>query len=285
VAALGALVVVALVAALGLASGAAATGPLPPGTGPQGRVPQFKVECGYSHSALDDPIVWPGRPGASHRHDFFGSTAVDADSDGADLLGTDTTCQQRLDTASYWAPSLFVDGAPVEPLGGSAYYRPAPGVDPTTLEPYPTGLALIAGDMHATEAQDTGVVAWHCGASPDLRTEPPTCPASAPLGLRTTFPDCWDGERLSSPDHHAHAAYSERGRCPSSHPVALPQLVFDIHYPVHGEVGELHLASGDPVTAHADFLNGWDPDKLAREVDLCLRGGRVCGVVSSRATG
>ena len=147
----------------------------PIGTGPQGRVPQFKVECGYSHSANDDPIVWPGRPGASHRHDFFGSTAVDAHSTGGSLVGTQTTCQQRLDTASYWAPSLFVDGEPVEPIDLKAYYRTGPGIDPGDLVPYPTDLALIAGDMHATEPQDTDVVAWHCGASPDLRAEPPTC--------------------------------------------------------------------------------------------------------------
>ena len=49
------------------------------GLGPQGRVPQFKVECGWSHSAPDDPIVHPGTPGRSHLHDFFGNTATDAD--------------------------------------------------------------------------------------------------------------------------------------------------------------------------------------------------------------
>src|SRR5690606_37783473 len=149
------------------------------------------------------------------------------------LLGTDTTCQQRLDTASYWAPSLFVDGEPVEPLGGNAYYRPGPGVDPATLVPYSTGLALIAGNMHAAGPQDTAIVAWHCGASPELHQAPTTCPPSSPLGLRLAFPDCWDGRNLTSADHHAHAAYAARGRCPASHPVALPQLVFDIHYPVH----------------------------------------------------
>ena len=50
--------------------------------GPQGRVPQFKVECAWSHSAPDDPIVHPNHPGRSHLHDFFGSTETDADSDG-----------------------------------------------------------------------------------------------------------------------------------------------------------------------------------------------------------
>ena len=48
--------------------------------GPQGTVGQFVVECGYSHSAPDDPIVYPGQPGMSHEHDFFGNVTTDADS-------------------------------------------------------------------------------------------------------------------------------------------------------------------------------------------------------------
>src|SRR3546814_20735077 len=36
------------------------------GMGPQGRVPQFKVECGWSHPATAEPIVHHGHPGRSH---------------------------------------------------------------------------------------------------------------------------------------------------------------------------------------------------------------------------
>src|SRR5690606_29223909 len=119
-------------------------------TGPQGRVPQFKVECEHSHSAPDDPIVHPGQPGRAHLHDFFGSVETDAHSTPASLLGTDTTCQNRKDTAAYWAPALLRDGEPVEPTTGVAYYRPGAGVDPTTVAPFPEGLVIIAGDQTAT---------------------------------------------------------------------------------------------------------------------------------------
>jgi hypothetical protein len=34
--------------------------PTPVRLGPQGAHPQFIVECDWSHSALDDPIVMPG---------------------------------------------------------------------------------------------------------------------------------------------------------------------------------------------------------------------------------
>ena len=68
----------------------------------------FAASCPFSHSASDDPIVFPGRPGLSHRHDFFGSTVTDADSTARRLraAGT-TTCDLAGDTAAYWAPALL----------------------------------------------------------------------------------------------------------------------------------------------------------------------------------
>jgi Domain of unknown function (DUF1996) len=255
------------------------------GLGPQGRVPQFKVECAWSHAAPDDPIVHPGYPGRSHLHDFFGNVATDADSSATELVEHDTTCQNKLDTAAYWAPALLREGVPVTPSGSVAYYRPGPGTDLESVHPYPPGLMMIAGDPAATEPQAPAIAAWHCGASPILSAAPPSCPRTAPLGVRIAFPDCWDGEHLDSHDHRAHLATAVRGRCPDSHPVAIPQLVFEVHYPLTGDPTGLELASGGVHGVHADFLNTWDQAALEREVRVCLNGGKVCGVVSNRATG
>ena len=38
----------------------------------------FRIPCAYSHMAFDDPIVYPGRPGAAHLHTFFGNTGTNA---------------------------------------------------------------------------------------------------------------------------------------------------------------------------------------------------------------
>ena len=278
------LAAVALVLGLSLASDPSVADERVPGLGPQGRRPQFKVECGLSHSAPDDPIVHPGLPGASHLHDFFGSEIVDAHTTPGDLLGSATTCQQKLDTASYWAPALFDHGEKVDPLDLVAYYRPAYGADPATLVAYPHGLVMIAGDAHATEHQPMSVAAWHCGASPNLSPEPPVCPDTTPLAVRIAFPSCWDGVRLDSADHKEHLAYAVDGDCPDSHPVPVPELVVDIAYPITGEGHDLSIASGPTSTAHADFMNGWDQDKLEQEVRVCLNPGRICGIVSNRAT-
>ena len=42
--------------------------------------------CDYSHSLKDDPIVYPGQPGVSHLHDFYGNTTTNAYSTIASLL-------------------------------------------------------------------------------------------------------------------------------------------------------------------------------------------------------
>jgi hypothetical protein len=256
-----------------------------PALGPQGGAPQFTVECGWSHAAPDDPIVHPGRPGRSHLHDFFGATEVDAHSSAASLVGGGTTCDNRLDTAAYWAPALLDDGEPVEPVRSVLYYGVGGGVDPATVEPFPPGLLAIAGDPAPSAPQPVEVAAWRCGVSPVLHPEPPACPRGAPLAVRIAFPDCWDGRRTDSVDHRSHLARSESGSCPRSHPVPVPLLVMTISYPVWGDGHDLELASGGVHGLHADFVNAWDAAALEREVRACLNRAKVCGVVSNRATG
>jgi hypothetical protein len=245
----------------------------------QGR---FVVDCAYSHSLPDDPIVHPRAPGASHLHDFFGATEVTAFSRAALLVEGDTTCETQQDTASYWAPALLDgEGQPIEPIGSDAYYRAAPGVDPADVEPFPFGLTVIGGDSSATEAQATDVVGWSCGPNPVRHQTPPPCQEGNSLVLRVTFPDCWDGDHLTSADHLSHMARSDADGCPESHPVVVPQLELVVEYPVYGEAtDELYLASGSIETAHADFYNAWEEEKLAEEVGYCIQADVICGAPS-----
>jgi hypothetical protein len=257
----------------------------PTEAGPQGRVPQFVVECGFSHAGPNDPIVHYGHSGRSHLHTFFGATVTDASTTADDLATSGTTCAQKLDRASYWAPALLDHGEMVEPLAASAYYRPGVGIDPSTVEPYPYGLKLLGGDQTATEPQPLDEVAWSCGTGSVRAAEPPTCAEGRPLRLLVAFPDCWDGEHLDSDDHVSHTARSGEGACPETHPVAVPQLLLAITYPVTGAGHDLSLASGSVLTGHADFFNGWDAAKLRTEVASCINRGVTCGVVGNRPNG
>jgi hypothetical protein len=253
--------------------------------GPQGGRGQFVVECGFSHVGADDPIVYPGQPGASHEHVFFGNTTTDAVSTLASLDAGDTTCDQHLDRAAYWVPALYDGAAMIEPVKSTAYYRAGLDIDPKAVQPYPSGLMMIAGNAAAQTEQPLEVVAWTCGAGIERSTLPPECPPGRNVRLILTFPDCWDGVRLDSANHIDHVAYSTGGICPSTHPVAVPQLQFSVEYAHTGPTDGLELASGGLLSGHADFMNAWDTEKLADEVSLCLHRDVVCGVTSGKISG
>lgn len=255
-----------------------------PVTGPQGAVGQFIVECELSHIAADDPILYPGQAGASHLHAFFGNVSTSAGSTLEELVSSPTSCDDPQDTAAYWVPVLIDDGQIIAPMSSVAYYRAGLGIEATTVQAYPPGLVMIAGDPMASEPQPLSVVAWSCGNGSQRDVLPPECPRRVWLRLDVTFPDCWDGENLDSPGHRGHLRYSNQGQCPTSHSVPVPQLIFSVVYPVFGDVAHLRLASGSLLTGHADFVNSWHQEKLVNEVEVCLQREKVCGISSGRFT-
>lgn len=237
---------------------------------------QIVVECGYSHSDTVDPIVFPGETDKSHLHDFFGSTITAADTTIADLTDGDTTCEIGEDRAAYWAPALFDGDTKIEPASSDAYYRAPPGVEPEDVGTIPEGLVMIGGNQVAEAVQPPAHVGWTCSGNGRRTAEPHPCKQATTLEV--TFPDCWDGKNLDSEDHMSHMARSGPEGCPGSHPEPIPQLEFIVWYRFTGNPVDLRLASGDVLTGHADFMNGWDPDRLSTEVGNCLQRDVVCGV-------
>ena len=253
-----------------------------PIAGAQGRVAQFLVECPFSHVLDDDPIVYPNQPGASHTHVFFGNESVNAATSYEALKAGSTRCDQQLDRASYWAPALLNGDRMVTPDKAIAYYRAGVGVDPLSVQPYPKGLKIVAGNAATDEPQSNAVAAWTCGVSIERLVQPPICSESRPLRMLITFPDCWNGTDVDAPDHFSHLAYSSHGACPADHPVSVPQLQLSVVYGFSGDTANLSLASGSILSGHADFFNGWDEAKLASEIAVCLHRKVVCGITSAR---
>jgi hypothetical protein len=70
-------------------------------------------------------------------------------------------------------------------------------------------------------------------------------------------------------------AYSVRGVCSATHPVAVPAITIIYTYPVTGNAATT-LASGNQFSAHADFFNAWHQPELERLVDVCLNALRHC---------
>lgn len=250
----------------------------------------FTVDCEFSHRAPDDPIVYPGEPGASHMHDFFGAAGTDASSTARSLEGGRTTCEDHADTAAYWAPTLYDGATPIQPTRIRAYYRAAVGADVTEVQPPPFGLEVLAGDMHraAGDWPDLDQVAWGCGFRPrTLHHTPPTdCTVASPLTLRLVFADCWNGHDVRSADHRSHVAYSTNGVCPTDHPVPILQVQVSVEYPVWKPTAvaasprseDLTIASGAFEGSHGDFFNSWNPERLADHTTLCVREKANCTI-------
>ena len=237
----------------------------------------FVETCRFSHAAPDDPIVFPGRSGASHDHTFVGNRSTNASSTFGSLRASGTTCRNRADTAAYWVPTLLQDGKPVLPVGATIYYRRGTLVPVRT---FPNNFRMIAGDATATTPQGMRVTFWSCGLAAGMARSStvPTCPAARGsfVRLHIRFPECWDGRRLDSPDHATHMAYATRGACPSTPPVEVPQITQIYRYPSRGGEG-FSLASGGQLSTHADFVNAWKPGALRKLVDDCLNALVHCG--------
>jgi hypothetical protein len=173
------------------------------------------------------------------------------------------------------------------------YYKTGyDGVAPASVQPFPAGLRMIAGDSKATTAQPLDVAWWTCKNSHGDQGERSAtiaatgCRPGQLLVAAVEFPQCWDGRNLDSPDHKAHMAYGagwpDKG-CPSSHPVPLPQVTMWVHWrlPAGVDLTTLRLASDmhdgpGGIANHSDWFGGWDPDTFGLVVEQCLRPSLDC---------
>lgn len=257
-------------------------------------IAQWNVLCSAHHYAADDPIVFPGGSGKSHMHTFFGNKSTDAFSTLDSLAAASpSSCGRDMgtsDLSAYWVPSLMkknADGTSSviksEQLT-TVYYRRAGGGRGPGVIPFPKGLRMIAGDAKATSDQPLSVIAWDCGGgglqSPHMYQCPGT--ASQPIHASLTFPNCWDGVHLDSLDHKSHMAYpvSENGTCPSSHPVSLPRVTFEVDFPGIGGGPDYYTAQGGIYGYHGDFIALWDDQVQNALVSACLNVPNECGNIN-----
>jgi hypothetical protein len=241
--------------------------------------------CSVTKRAPDDPIVFPGQPGRSHDHTFSGSLAINPSSTAEELLRSATNCTNSGDKSSYWMPTLLVNGKPRLPYQVRAYYR-AGTRDTTQLHTIPFGLKMLAGDMMATSPQNAGIAGFQCriegqGATVKKQSLPPQCGSKALFEMSVTFPNCWDGKNLDSPDHRSHMSYASGYKCDPAHPVQIPQLTLAERFAPGTTSGKITLtAMNSPLTLHADFFNAWDPRSLDALMKYCIYAHRFCETVS-----
>ena len=254
---------------------------VPPPTNPPTTHHEFQMNCSVSRSNLpDDPIVFPGLPGASHSHTFMGNNSTNAMSTLASLQAGGTSCITPGDKTGYWMPTLLNGDTPVQPVGRQVIYYKSGVIDYRSVRPAPPGLRYLVGSPNTTQEEfrngPGAVEGWECGNSAFNWDFPATCPAGTQLNIRMQAPSCWNGIHLDTPDHKSHMAYPVLGVCPASHPVAVPMIEFKMAFPVSGDMRNVRLSSGRGYSFHYDFYNVWDPPTQAALVRHCINGGLQC---------
>lgn len=292
----GSRILLVVVAALAFALSTFAVG-LGPNRNAEAQVPDFRndgtgafrVMCGFSHTSADDPIVSPGQPGATHQHLFFGNESTDAFSTASTLrANTESTCHGgALNASAYWVPAMYKgNGNAIVPDQTHVYYKSGT-VDPKTVQLFPEGLSIIAGDPNARFDQPSNIVRWLC--TPDAsessnrvaQATMPRCPQGQFLQASVIFPQCWNGRDLTS-STAAHMAYPTGGTCPASHPRPVPRINLNFLWRIGPEgMAGWRLSSdraGAPAgqSLHADWIDGWNRNVMATWVKNCVRAERNC---------
>lgn len=259
------------------------------------------IVCNFSHRLPDDPIVYPGQPGISMQHDFFGNTTANAYTTASTLQRVSgTTCENAADASGYWAPSLRLpDGTVVAPMYQKTYYtnQAVPSSRRVTVRPFPLGLQMMVGDHSGSGPNPR--VSFLCTGRGYTNTIPTNCKPDPETGTQfnigMNFPTCWDGRTLAPVmGGRDNMAYPDNnGNCPAGYPVHLPEVNMNIAYRL-GQITDLTNVQlsldpeldargnvvrqrwGSLYTAHGDFFMGWREQAARFMVEYCMNKGRVC---------
>ncbi|HET6941453.1 MAG TPA: DUF1996 domain-containing protein [Sphingomicrobium sp.] len=237
------------------------SGAIPPSASPD-VVGAFRFLCNAGQLLYDDPIVFPGQPGKSHLHQFYGNTGANANSTYASLRGGgSSTCMSPLNRSGYWMPAMLDGkGNVIRPDAVWIYYKRRPMSDPVVSDPtnpkyegqavdLPNGLKFIFGFDMLTGKAPTGSLYFNCDGNGSVQGHYPTIEAAvasgncksgtnpdptkstdrARIGAVVNAPSCWNGKDLDSPNHREHVTYASYGswgyaKCPSTHPYVIPDF-------------------------------------------------------------
>lgn len=278
---------------------------------------QFRVTCEFSHFSYDDPLVFPGQPGAAHLHMHFGNTDVNAFSTYDTLLnsGSSTCNGQELNRTGYWVPAMFDAAGNVRVPDRITVYYKGEGLTRGKAELYPPGAAMIAStDLNTVPASEGGVapykLTFQCTGS---FREMPRTPAANTIpvcdGNRFTrtaiehnvrFPTCWNRQDPTNPANVRTPSTGDwyGSNCAAAGDAHLPNMEYIISYHVQpgettagwflssdidAQTGTLTGAAGS--TSHGDWWGGWHRETNQQWLDNCTNYVNPSGVASGCGNG
>jgi len=166
------------------------------------------------------------------------------------------------------------------------------------LKAFPAGFKMITGNPAARSKKYPNLqgsqgelaeraIGWSCLRYPNHAGYDgfgfPTTNCEAGFNARLHMPACWDGVNLDSPTHTTHTAFLsglDNGVCPSTHPVGLMKLFYEVTWNVNDFANRWDpvthqwpfvYSTGDPTgySWHGDFQNGWNTTALQNAIDHC----------------